>query len=155
MAAIALVRLHHYTGNAELRDKAEQTLETFAGIADQFGIFAASYGIAVLHLLESPVQIVLIAADDAAAGDGPEDSSADLYAEAIAPFAFRKTTLRVRPNQAVRENLPPLLAETIPALPQLHSGKSFAVLCSGTACEPPIFDATELRQRLALALAER
>ena len=54
MAAIALTRLHHYTGDAGYRDKAEQTLETFAGVADQFGIFAATYGIAVAHLLENP-----------------------------------------------------------------------------------------------------
>src|SRR5579859_75359 len=49
MAAIALMRLHHYTGDAGYHDKAEQTLETFAGIAEQFGIFAATYGIAVVH----------------------------------------------------------------------------------------------------------
>ena len=48
MAAIALLRLHHYTGDAAYRDKAEQTLETFAGVAEQFGIFAATYGIAVV-----------------------------------------------------------------------------------------------------------
>jgi uncharacterized protein len=59
MAAIALLRLHHYTGDAAYRDKAEQTLETFAGVAEQFGIFAATYGIAVVHLLESPVQVVV------------------------------------------------------------------------------------------------
>jgi uncharacterized protein YyaL (SSP411 family) len=53
MAAIALLRLHHYTGATSYRDKAEETLETFAGIAEQFGIFAATYGIAVVHLLES------------------------------------------------------------------------------------------------------
>src|SRR5579862_2567757 len=63
MAAIALVRMHHYTGDAGYRDKAEQTLETFAGVAEQFGIFAATYGIAVLHFLESPVQVVVIAED--------------------------------------------------------------------------------------------
>ena len=61
MAAIALLRLHHYTGDNGYRDKAEQTLETFAGVAEQFGIFAATYGIAVLHLLENPVQVVVIA----------------------------------------------------------------------------------------------
>ena len=49
MAAIALLRLHHYTGDTSYRDKAEETLETFAGIAEQFGIFAATYGIAVVH----------------------------------------------------------------------------------------------------------
>ena len=60
MAAIALLRLHHYTGDGGYRDKAEQTLETFAGVAEQFGIFAATYGIAVLHLLENPVQVVVV-----------------------------------------------------------------------------------------------
>ncbi len=60
MAAIALIRLHHYTGDASYRDKAEQTLETFAGVAEQFGIFAATFGIAVAHYLENPLQVVVI-----------------------------------------------------------------------------------------------
>jgi uncharacterized protein len=144
MAAIALVRLHHYTGDAGYRDKAEQTLETFAGVAEQFGIFAATYGIAVVHLLESPVQVVVIA----------ENDGAELYAAAVAPFAFNKTTLRLTANQAVAENLPPVLAGTIPHLPGLGSGKSFAVLCSGSACQPPVTDAEELRRALEGALGK-
>ena len=111
MAAIALMRLHHYTGDAGYRDKAEQTLETFAGVAEQFGIFAATYGIAVVHLLESPVQVVVIAED------GDENAAEELYAAAVAPFAFNKSTLRLAANQAVAENLPPALAATIPNLP--------------------------------------
>jgi hypothetical protein len=148
MAAIALARLHHYTGDASYRDKAEQTLETFAGVAEQFGIFAATYGIAVVHLLESPAQVVVIAEDI--------DSTRDLYAAAVAPFAFNKTTLRLAANQAVAENLPPVLAATIPNLPELKSGKalsgSFAVQCSGSACQPPVKDAVELRRTLETAL---
>ncbi len=147
MAAIALVRLHHYTGNAGYRDKAEQTLETFAGVAEQFGIFAASYGIAVIHFLESPVQVVVIAEDQ----DG---TAGELYKAAVAPFAFNKATLRLSANQAVAENLPPVLAATIPALPPPGLGKSFAVLCSGTACQPPVSDAGELRQELETALRQ-
>jgi uncharacterized protein len=144
LAAIALARLHHYTGDASYRDKAEQTLEAFAGVAEQFGIFAATYGIAVLHLLESPVQVVVISQDDSGAGE--------LYAAANASFAFHKSTLRVTANEAVAANLPPALAATIPNLPQLGSGKSFAVLCSGFACQPPITDAEELRRTLQSAL---
>jgi uncharacterized protein YyaL (SSP411 family) len=140
MAAIALARLHHYTGEAGYRDKAEQTLETFAGVAEQFGIFAATYGIAVVHLLESPVQVIVIAGEDGAADE--------LEAAAIAPFAFTKATIRLAANQAVAENLPPALAATIPNLPHLGSGKSFAVLCSGSACQPPVFSANDLRAAL-------
>src|ERR1700722_16586277 len=68
MAAIALVRLHHYTGEARYRDKAEKTLEIFAGVAEQFGIFAATYGIAVAHFLESPIQVVVIAGNASSEG---------------------------------------------------------------------------------------
>jgi len=142
MAAIALLRMHHYTGDAGYRDKAELTLETFAGIVEQFGIFASTYGIAVVHLLESPVQVVVIAAD------GDQAAAEKLLAAAVAPFAFNKSTLRLTSNQAVAQNLPPQLAATIPHLPGLGAGKSFAVLCSGSACQPPIFDATELRRVL-------
>jgi uncharacterized protein len=145
MAAIALVRLHHYTGDSSYRDKAEQTLETFAGVAEQFGIFAATYGIAVVHLLERPVQVVVI-------GDHSGGTADELQAAAIASFAFNKTTLRFSAKQAVAENLPPVLASTIPNLPELSSGKSFAVLCSGTACQPPVANASDLRASLEKAL---
>src|SRR5579863_2252655 len=151
MAAIALARLHHYTGDAAYRDQAEQTLETFAGAAEQFGIFAATYGIAVLHFLESPVQVVVIAGNQA----GNQDEAADeLLAAAVAPFAFNKTTLHLVGNQVVAENLPPVLAATLPGLPQLGSGKSFAVLCSGTSCQPPVMDAPELTRALEAALTQ-
>jgi hypothetical protein len=143
MAAIALARLHHFTGEPGYHDKAEQTLETFAGVAEQFGIFAATYGIAVVHLLENPVQVVVIA---------NEDLGRDLYAAAVAPFAFNKTVLSLAPNQAMAENLPPLLAATIPHLPQLPLGTPFAVLCSGSACQPPLSNASDLRSALAAAL---
>jgi len=144
MAAIALMRLHHYTGTMDYRDKAEQTLETFAGVAEQFGIFAATFGIAVLHLLESPVQVVVIAA---------EDRNADaLESAATASLALIKTTLRLAPNQAVAENLPPALASTIPHLPQLKSETSFAVVCSGSSCQPPIFEPSALNESLRRAL---
>jgi len=146
MAAIALVRLHHYTGDASYRDKAELTLETFAGVAEQFGIFAATYGIAVVHLLESPIQVVVIA------DDADEDAAKELCAAAVAPFAFNKSALRLSASHAVAANLPPVLAATISNLPGLGSRKSFAVLCSGSACQPPVTQAGELRRALNEAL---
>ena len=141
MAAIALVRLHHYTGNGEYRDKAERTLETFAGVAEQFGIFAATYGIAVVYFLENPVQVVVIDANDGKADE--------LQAAANRGLAFGKSTLRLTSNQAVAENLPPELAATLPHLPQLGSGKSFAVVCSGRTCRPPVSSPLELQEALA------
>ncbi len=148
MAAIALLRLHHYTGEAAYRDKAEQTLEAFAGVAGQFGIFAATYGIAVVHWLESPVQVVVI-------GDQSDPAADALAAAATAGFAFNKATLRLRSNQAVAENLPPALAATLPNLPELKSGNPFAVVCSGFACQPPVTSAAELAPSLRTILTKQ
>jgi uncharacterized protein YyaL (SSP411 family) len=148
MAAIALMRLHHYTGDAGYRDKAEQTLGTFAGIAEQFGIFAATYGIAVVHFLETPVQVLVIDEEDG-------EMASQLCEAAVAPFAANKTVLRLKANQAVAANLPPAMAATIPNLPQLRGVKSFAVLCSGSACQPPVFTADELRSTLQDALSDQ
>jgi uncharacterized protein len=146
LAAIALLRLHHYTGESGYRDKAEQTLEAFAGVADQFGIFAGTYGIAVMHLLESPLQVVVVSDSKS------EEKTAALSAVAIAAFAFNKTVLRLPANQIVAANLPPALAATLPNLPNLGAGGSFAVLCSGSACQPPITDPADLHQALGSAL---
>src|ERR1700733_11203824 len=145
MAAIALMRLHHFTGDTGYHDKAELSLEAFAGVAEQFGIFAATYGTAVVHWLKSPLQVVVIVED------GDEEAGGELYAAAVAPFAFTKSALRLAASQAVAENLPPALAATIPQLPELNSiqssaKKSFAVLCSGSACQPPVADAAKLRR---------
>ncbi|MGA3347935.1 MAG: thioredoxin domain-containing protein [Candidatus Sulfotelmatobacter sp.] len=146
MAAIALLRLHHYSGDAAYRDKAEQTLEVFAGVAGQFGIFAATYGIAVMHFLENPAQVVVVSEGDSEGGVALQNAS-------IAAFAFNKTTIRLTPNQAVAKNLPPALAATIPHLPGLKSGEPFAVLCSGFSCLPPIKDPIELQRAIDSALS--
>ncbi|MGO8795374.1 MAG: thioredoxin domain-containing protein [Candidatus Sulfotelmatobacter sp.] len=147
MAAIALLRLHHYTGNNGYRDKAEQTLEAFAGVAEQFGIFAATYGIAVLHWLQNPVQVLVIEGDtpDNAAA---KQTAANLEAVATSAFSLNKSVIQIKASQAVPENLPPSLAATIPNLPQIRTGASFAVVCSGFTCQPPITDAAELRSVL-------
>jgi uncharacterized protein YyaL (SSP411 family) len=142
MAAIALLRLHHYTDDAAYRDKAEQTLELFAGVAEKFGIFAATFGIAVLHFLEAPLRVIVIA--------GPESAQTANAFEAIAvsAFAFSKSVLRLTSSQAVAQNLPPALAAAIPELPHLNSGKPFAVLCSGSTCQPPFTSVSEFQEAL-------
>jgi uncharacterized protein YyaL (SSP411 family) len=148
MAAIVLLRLHDYTGDASYRDKAEQTLEAFAGVVGQFGIFAATYGIAVSRFLENPVQVVVISESTVDA------EGFDLAASAHAAFAFNKTVIRLTANEAVAANLPPALAATIPNLPELKSQKAFAVVCSGFTCQAPIKDAERLRRAVEAAVRQ-
>ncbi len=139
MAAIALLRMHGYTGDASYREKAEETMEVFAGSAEQFGIFGATYGIAVVHILQPHTQIVVI-------GSGAEADA--LWSAANAGFAFNKTVLRLAANEVVAQNLPPSLAETIPNVPGVQTGNAGAVVCSNFTCQPPVSEPEKLTQLL-------
>jgi uncharacterized protein len=143
-AAIALLRLHGYANDASdddvsYRDKAEQTLQVYAGVAGQHGIFAATYGLAVIHFSQPHTQVVVV---------GNDDLAGELYRAAVRPLGLSVAVLRLDADKVVTQNLPPTLAETIPSLPALGGGRSFAVVCSGFACQPPIFDPQELARTL-------
>ena len=142
VAAIALLRLHTYTNDPGLRYKAEQTIEIIAGLAGQYGLFAATYGIAAVHLLHPHTQVVIV---------GNDELAGRLYDAAIASYAANKTVIKLEANQAVPQNLPPALAESIPQLPGVREGKTIAVICSGFTCQPPVSDPAELARRLERA----
>ena len=139
-AAIALLRLHAYTNDAGYRDKAEQTLEVLAGVAGQYGIFAATYGIAAVHFAQPHTQVVVL---------GEDSVAGDLYRAAVRAFALNKSVLKLEANQAVAANLPYALAETIPQLPLVKERKSGAVVCSNFACQPPVANPEDLQQKLS------
>ena len=139
VAAIALLRLHALSNEKTYREKAEQTLEILAGSAGQFGIFAATYGIAAVHFSQPHEQLVII---------GEDKSAEQFYAAAIKQFSLTRSVVKLASNQAVAQNLPPALAETIPNQPSLKDKKTFAVLCRNQTCLPPIHSAEELKTKL-------
>jgi uncharacterized protein len=142
VTAILLLRLYAYTNETSYRDKAEQTLEIIAGIADKFGIFAATYGIAAVHFACPHTQVVVIGDDDAAQA---------LYNAALSQFSLNQSILRL--NNASEAQLPPSLKETIPNLSGIKQGKATAVVCSNFACLPPVGDPIELRRMLRGTMA--
>ena len=146
VAAIALLRLYGYTNDAGLRDRAEQTIEVLAGMAGQYGLFAATYGIAAVHLSQPHTQVVII---------GSGELAERLYNAAVAPYAASKAVLKLAPSKAVAQNLPPALAETIPQLPAVKEKQTIAVICAGFTCQPPISDPEELSNSLRRLLASR
>jgi uncharacterized protein len=139
VAAIALLRLHAYTNDQSYYDKTEQTMEVLAGIAGRYGLFAATYGIAGVHLTQPHTQVVVVGAGELAR---------QLYSSAVKPFSVSKAVLKLSHEQAVPQNLPPAIAETIPQLPIIKEGKTAAVICSGFSCQPPISDPEELSKTL-------
>jgi uncharacterized protein len=135
VAVIALMRLYSYTNEPSYRDQAEQTIELPAGAAAQFGLFAATYAIAAVHLSQPHMQVVVI-------GEG---ALADqLHQAAVTPFSANKAVIKLAFNKAVPQNLPPALAQTIPQLPAVQAEKAVAVICSGFSCQAPISNAEDL-----------
>ena len=141
-AAIALLRLHSYTNDPNCREKAEQTLKVFAGIAGQYGMFAGTYGIAAAMFSTPHTQVVIVEGEN----DGLQANA--LYAAAIESFSLNKSVLRIPADRAVAQNLPPALAETIANLPAVKEKKTVAVVCTGFSCKPPVTSAEELRKML-------
>ena len=142
-AAIALLRLHAYTNAARHRDVAEGTLKAFAGIAAHYGLFAATYGIALGMYLQPHTQVVIT---------GGGESGAHLEAAALRPLGLNQSVLHLLEGKVAAHMLPPALAETIPNLPAVKKGHTVAVVCSGFTCQPPIAEPAELEESLARAL---
>jgi uncharacterized protein len=139
MAAIALLRLYAFSNDANYRLLAEGTLQAFAGIAAHYGLFAATYGIALDMYLRPHTQVVI-------AGSG--DKADKLLAAAVARFSLNKSVLHLGEGEIVPQMLPPALAETIPNLPAVKEGKTVAVVCSNFTCQPPVAEVDELHQML-------
>ncbi len=134
-ASILLGRLFGYTGDARHRECAEKTLEAFAAIAPQFGMHAATYGLAALLHARGPIEVVVTGA----AGDPQADA---LERAANSVYRFAKAVLRVTPERlASPVGLPPALAET---LPHLQADVAQAFVCVGTSCRPPVQDPAAL-----------
>ncbi len=144
-AAIALFRLHAYTNEKKYREIAQRTLEVFAGVAEQYGMFAATYGIAAVWLLEGHTQVAVL---------GNDETARELYGTAVAPFALNKAVLSLR-DVAAPQSLPPALSESLPRLPGVAGGRSTAVVCSNFACRPPVSDPGELARTLRETLAAK
>jgi uncharacterized protein len=130
-AAAALLRLEELSGQKEYRETAEDTLESFAGIVEHFGLYAGSYGLALERLLLDPTQIVIV-------GAGPEADQLETLA--MARYAVNKTVIRFRPEQIAPGALPEALAETVLQVPRPEGKSAWALVCRGRACMPPVFD---------------
>ena len=134
VAAIALIRMHSFTNEPKYHQGAQKTLETFAGIAPQYGMFAATYGLAATLFAHHPAQVVIM---------GPQNDAAAKALEAAANSVFRlgKSVMRILPG-ATPATLPLALRETIPHLP---TDKAIALVCSGNSCFPPTSDPDQLK----------
>ncbi len=137
VATIALIRMHAFTGDKCYYDFAQKTLEAFAGIAPQYGMFAATYGLAATLFARHPMQVVITGRPDDPAAQALEAAAHHVY-------RFGKSVLRVTP-ETPQLQLAGALKETLPHLP---AGKALAVVCAGQSCLPPTSDPAQLKALL-------
>ena len=143
-AAVALLRLYWLNQDERYRELAQKTLEVFAGVAEQFGIFGATYGIAVLSYVLPHTSVVVV-------GNG--ETADSMYRAATTSFALNKTIVHLPEPGTPPQNLPPALAETVPNLPAAKHGEDTALVCAGFTCYPPVHDAAALSSLLRQAVA--
>ena len=144
-AASALLRLEALSGRADFRSQAEGTLVAFAGVIEHYGLYAGSYALALERLLLPPIQVAII---------GAGRPARQLAAIANARYAVNKAILTLSADQTRSGQLPPVLKETLPHLPQLATLNSGAIaaVCRGTACLPPAATTEELITQINEAL---
>ena len=138
-AAAALLRLEALSGRADFREVAEDTLASFAGIVEHFGLYAGSYGLALERLLLDPVQVVIV-------GTGHEAER--LESLAVARFGINKTVMRIAPHRLVPGGIPEALAEMLLQVPHPQGAEVWALICRGRTCLPPVTSGEALLEAL-------
>ncbi len=141
---ILLTRLAGYTGNSLYAERAQKSLEAFSAAAGQFGMFAATFGLAALLHAHHATQVVVT-------GEAGDPAALALETAARGIFRFGKSVLRVTPEKAKAGLLPPALAQTIPHV-QAHEAQ--ALLCSNSTCHPPVKTERELIALLSVGIAD-
>ena len=85
MAAMLLMRLSELNGRLDYAEKAQETLETFAGVVEHFGLYAATYALALQRLVRDPVQVCVI---------GEDANARALETAALERYAVNKSVVR-------------------------------------------------------------
>jgi len=145
VAVMVLNRLDLLADREDFGEKADATLSLYAAKAGQAGIFAATYGLALVHHLRSPLQVVVVGRPD-------DEHTTDLIQAACEAPRAGTRVLFFEPRTVESRDLPAGLADTLPHLP--FDGAPVALVCEGSACHPPIQTPEALRELLSPAPAK-
>jgi uncharacterized protein YyaL (SSP411 family) len=133
VAALALIRLHAFTGDDRYYSFAKKTMEAFAGLAPQYGLFAATYGLAAMLFAHHPLQVVIT-------GHSDDPAAQALEAAAHSVFRLGKSVLRFTPSGPSFVPGGPLKETVL----HLATDQPLAVVCAGQTCLPPTRDPAQL-----------
>jgi hypothetical protein len=134
VAAHVLLRLHHLTGQAGHRERAEEILRLYHDEAARNPFAYASYLQALELHLEGPTEVVVVS--------DPANGAADiLWAEVAAAYLPHRILVRTAAGAADR----PQPARDRPAI----EGRTTAYVCRHSTCSPPVTEPAALRPLLA------
>jgi hypothetical protein len=140
VAVMVLNRLDGLAGREDFGEKAAATLALFASKAGQYGMFAATYGLALLHDLRPATDVVVV-------GRADDERAIKLLRAAYETPYPAKHVFAFEPGTVQARDLPAGLVSTLPQLP--FDGVPVALVCKGSACHPPIQTPEALRELLA------
>jgi len=140
VAVHVLDRLDVLADREDFGEKADATLALFAPKAGQYGLFAATYGLALIHHLRAPIDVVVV-------GRGDDERTRNLLDAAYQAPRAGKRVFAFEPSTVRERALPAGLAATLPDLP--FDGTPVALVCEGSACHPPVQTPAALRELLA------
>ena len=91
VAVLVLDRLASLAARPDFRAKAEETLALFASKAVEYGLFASTYGLALLNHLQPPVEVVVV-------GEAEDGRTSELLTTAYQTPRAGKRVLAFRPR---------------------------------------------------------
>jgi uncharacterized protein len=140
VAIAVLDRMATLADRPDFHEKAQATLDLFGSKAADFGLYAATYALALVNHLRPPVEVVVV-------GEADDERTKNLLRAAYDAPRAGKHVFFFEPSVLTSGGLPAGLASTLPHVP--YNGKPLASVCVGTSCQPPTNQPEELARALA------
>jgi uncharacterized protein YyaL (SSP411 family) len=128
VAAIVALRLHELTGGAQWRDRGAALVQAFAGRAEELGLHAATYLLAVDWALNPATHLVVV-------GEQHDETAQAMHRAALAAFMPRRLVQLVSPNRLSDQPLPAAVTGMLAAG---QAPRGYA--CTGASCSAPVAD---------------
>ena len=129
-AALALIRLSGFTGDAKYKRAAERALKLFADKYADYGYFSSGYARAVAAATAPGLHITIV-------GDNDGAETRELQHAAWGFVAPAKTVETLTPAEASGRGLP-----------RDKDEKAYATVCVGTVCYAPVSSVAELAEQM-------
>ena len=128
VAGIVVARLHEFTGDVRWKQRGEALVRAFAGRAQELGLYAAAYLLAVDWQLNLSTHLVVV-------GIETDPTAQAMHRAALAGFVPRRVVQLILPAEVGARVMPPTLSGMLAAG---RSARGYA--CAGTSCSEPADD---------------